>query len=38
MNLYRTRPEPRDLATYKEGLGEADQGDIEIWRVIVSLV
>jgi hypothetical protein len=23
VNLYRTRPEPRDLDTYKEGPGEA---------------
>jgi hypothetical protein len=35
VNLYRTRPVPRDLATYKEGPGEADQGHIEI-RLLTS--
>jgi hypothetical protein len=38
MNLCRTRAGPRDLATYKEGPGEADQGHIEIWLVIISFV
>jgi hypothetical protein len=29
-NLYWTRPDPRDLATYINGPGEAGQGQIEI--------
>jgi hypothetical protein len=37
VNLYRTRSGPRDLATYKEGSGEASQGDIEIRLVILAL-
>jgi hypothetical protein len=38
MNLYRTRLGPRDLTTYKEGPGEAGQGDIEIWLVMIRFV
>jgi hypothetical protein len=37
MNLYSTRLEPRDLATYKEGPGEAGQGHIEIEPVKLAL-
>jgi hypothetical protein len=38
MILYRTRPGPRDLGTYKEGPGEVGQGHIKIWLVIISFV
>jgi hypothetical protein len=37
VNLYGTQPGPRDLATYKEGPGEAGQGEIEIGLVTSAL-
>jgi hypothetical protein len=33
-NLYRTRPDPRDMATYIKGPGDASQRQIEIEPIV----